>query len=157
MKKLKVRKITKEERKKFKDFSLKINLVFNELILSKKNIFKIRMKGFLIGYFPNIPKGKIDEIVSVLSKCNKNDDLVEKILIYFTPSFEIDDLLPLIDHRVEMTKEMVKSKCIEPCDNKEYWCETCGSNSHLEMSDSGYCYFCNTDNWMREGTKIYEM
>lgn len=158
MKKLKKRKITKEEKEKFKDFSVKINLVFAELILSKKNIFKIGMKGFLLKYFPNIPKGKIDGIVSVLSKCDKTDNLIEKILIYFTPSFEIDDLLPLIDYRIEMTKEKLMKSCdIKPCDNKEHWCETCGSHSHLEMSDSGYCYFCDTDNWMREGRKTSEI
>lgn len=28
-----------------------------------------------------------------------------------------------------------------------YWCETCGSHSHMCHPQTGFCFHCNTNNW----------
>ena len=34
-----------------------------------------------------------------------------------------------------------------------YWCATCGSHSHKKDSKTGYCWYCDTVNWVKEDRK----
>lgn len=34
-----------------------------------------------------------------------------------------------------------------------YWCATCGSHSHKKDSKTGYCWYCDTVNWVKEDGK----
>ena len=34
-----------------------------------------------------------------------------------------------------------------------YWCATCGPHSHKKDSKTGYCWYCDTVNWVKEDRK----
>lgn len=59
---------------------------------------------------------------------------------------------PDIKQALKLRKQYAKSlnKDLKPEIDKNYWCETCGSHSHQEHPVTGYCFICDTDNWIRE-------
>lgn len=77
------------------------------------------------------------------------DDIEQKLMkthpAYKSRDADIKELLKI---RKKMTKVLFKG--IEPSVDINYFCEICGSHSHLEHPDTTYCFICNTDNWKKE-------
>lgn len=75
-------------------------------------------------------------------------DPIEIILMCGEGTFDNPALRTILTDRILETME--ENKDLKPCINTRYWCGTCGSHSHLEHPKTGYCFHCNTDNWMIE-------
>lgn len=75
-------------------------------------------------------------------------DYTEKILKSVKYAYKEPGLQTLLLQRIKETEEINKGQI--PDINKNYWCATCGSHSHITDPKSGYCYICNTDNWEPE-------
>lgn len=72
---------------------------------------------------------------------------VEEQLTSVSRAFKIEALHPLLESR---KKEVaIVTAGIKPYVDKDYWCGTCGSRSGKCHPDTGYCYICDTDNWVR--------
>ena len=72
----------------------------------------------------------------------------EIILMHDGRAFDNSALIDLLTERIRKTK--IENEGLEPCIDKRYWCETCGSHSHQVHPETGYCFHCNTDNWEPE-------
>ena len=105
--------------------------------------------------------GILDEIVPGLDQEAKDsiaykicwdgygyNGLEEIILRYDGRAFDNPALTDILEERIQKTKE--ENKDLEPDIDERYWCETCGSHSHEEHPETGYCFICNTDNWCPE-------
>lgn len=77
-------------------------------------------------------------------------ELTEKTIMSVVRAYQSKD--PKVKEALKLRKKYVKSlnKDIQPEIDENYWCETCGSHSHKEHPVSGYCFICDTDNWIRE-------
>lgn len=72
----------------------------------------------------------------------------EILLMYDGRAFSNPALTDILTERIQHTRN--ENKDLKPNIAKNYWCETCGSHSHEENPNTGYCYYCNTDNWEPE-------
>lgn len=55
--------------------------------------------------------------------------------------------------KIEMLRERkiiasYRNNNLSPEYNKEYYCGTCGSKDGAEHPSTGYCFHCDTDNWI---------
>lgn len=64
--------------------------------------------------------------------------------------YECHYLKDLLEDRVARIDKMHEDKSYTYDTDDNYWCATCGSHSHKKDSETGYCWHCDTDNWVRE-------
>lgn len=56
------------------------------------------------------------------------------------------DKMAMLEERKIIVSE--RNKGIKPEFDKRYYCSTCGSEDGAEHPKSGYCFHCDTDNWI---------
>lgn len=59
----------------------------------------------------------------------------------------------LLEDRVARIAKMHEDESYTYNMNDNYWCATCGSHSHKKDSKTGYCWYCDTVNWVKEDGK----
>ena len=77
-----------------------------------------------------------------------SDELFEK-QIYKVRKFYLSrntDKMMMLEERKALVKE--RNKNIKPEYDKRYYCGTCGSKDGAEHPKTGYCFNCDTDNWI---------
>lgn len=52
----------------------------------------------------------------------------------------------MLEERKAIIRE--RHKGLSPEYNDEYYCGTCGAKDGAEHPDTGYCFYCDTDNWI---------
>lgn len=52
----------------------------------------------------------------------------------------------MLEERKAVIKE--RNKGLFPEYDKEYYCGTCGAKDGAEHPKTGYCFHCDTDNWI---------
>lgn len=78
----------------------------------------------------------------------ESDDLFEK-QIRKVRKFYLSrnpDKMMMLEERKAVIKE--RNKGLSPEYDKEYYCGTCGAKDGAEHPKTGYCFHCDTDNWM---------
>ena len=78
----------------------------------------------------------------------ESDELFEK-QIHKVRKFYLSrnpDKMMMLEERKEVVKE--RNKGLSPEYDKEYYCGTCGAKDGAEHPKSGYCFHCDTDNWI---------
>lgn len=56
------------------------------------------------------------------------------------------DKMMMLEERKAVIKE--RNKGLSPEYDKEYYCGTCGAKDGAEHPKTGYCFHCDTDNWI---------
>lgn len=77
-----------------------------------------------------------------------SDELFEK-QIHKVRKFYLSrntDKMMMLEERKAVVKE--RNKSIQPEYDKRYYCGTCGSKDGAEHPKTGYCFYCDTDNWI---------
>lgn len=59
-------------------------------------------------------------------------------------------LKELLEDRIARVAKMHEDKSYTYNIDDNYWCATCGSHSHKKDSETGYCWHCDTVNWVKE-------
>ena len=78
----------------------------------------------------------------------ESDELFEK-QIHKVRKFYLSrnpDKMMMLEERKAVIKE--QNKGLSPEYDKEYYCGTCGAKDGAEHPKSGYCFHCDTDNWI---------
>lgn len=78
----------------------------------------------------------------------ESDDLFEK-QIRKVRKFYLSrnpDKMMMLEERKVAIKE--RNKGLSPEYDKEYYCGTCGAKDGAEHPKTGYCFYCDTDNWI---------
>lgn len=78
----------------------------------------------------------------------ESDELFEK-QIHKVRKFYLSrnpDKMMMLEERKVVVKE--RNKGLSPEYDKEYYCGTCGAKDGAEHPKSGYCFHCDTDNWI---------
>ena len=78
----------------------------------------------------------------------ESDDLFEK-QIRKVRKFYLSrnpDKMMMLEERKAVIKE--RNKGLSPEYDKEYYCGTCGAKDGAEHPKTGYCFHCDTDNWI---------
>lgn len=82
----------------------------------------------------------------------ESDELFEK-QIHKVRKFYLSrnpDKMMMLEERKAVVKE--RNKGLSPEYDKEYYCGTCGAKDGAEHPKSGYCFHCDTDNWISKNT-----
>lgn len=56
------------------------------------------------------------------------------------------DKIAMLKERKIIASE--RNKDVVPEYDKNYYCGTCGSKDGAEHPNTGYCFYCDTDNWI---------
>ena len=78
----------------------------------------------------------------------ESDDLFEK-QIHKVRKFYLSrnpDKMMMLEERKAVIKE--RNKGLSPEYDKEYYCGTCGAIDGAVHPKTGYCFHCDTDNWI---------
>lgn len=78
----------------------------------------------------------------------ESDDLFDK-QIHKVRKFYLSrnpDKMMMLEERKAVIKE--RNKGLSPEYDKEYYCGTCGAKDGAEHPKTGYCFHCDTDNWI---------
>lgn len=78
----------------------------------------------------------------------ESDDLFDK-QIHKVRKFYLSrnpDKMMVLEERKAVIKE--RNKGLFPEYDKEYYCGTCGAKDGAEHPKTGYCFHCDTDNWI---------
>lgn len=67
--------------------------------------------------------------------------------------YECHYLKDLLEDRVARIAKMHEDESYTYNMDDNYWCATCGSHSHKKDSKTGYCWYCDTVNWVKEDGK----
>lgn len=70
----------------------------------------------------------------------ESDELFEKQI------HKVRDKMMMLEERKAVIKE--RNKGLSPKYDKEYYCGTCGAKDGAEHPETGYCFHCDTDNWI---------
>lgn len=83
----------------------------------------------------------------------ESDELFEK-QIHKVRKFYLSrnpDKMMMLEERKAVVKE--RNRGLSPEYDKEYYCGTCGAKDGAEHPKSGYCFHCDTDNWISKNYK----
>lgn len=75
----------------------------------------------------------------------KNDEKFEKTIEQLDSSGDLISKLKLLLARINYVA--LENQGLTPDYNKRYNCGTCGSNNSAENPNTGFCFYCDTDNW----------
>lgn len=78
----------------------------------------------------------------------ESDDLFEK-QINKVRKFYLSrnpDKIAMLEERKSVANE--RNRGISPGYDENYYCGTCGANNGAEHPRTGYCFHCDTDNWI---------
>lgn len=64
-----------------------------------------------------------------------------------------DRMGSMMDIDIYILKKMHEDESYTYNMDDNYWCATCGSHSHKKDSKTGYCWYCDTVNWVKEDGK----
>lgn len=77
----------------------------------------------------------------------KSDDLfneeIKKVSKFYLSS-DPEHVAMLKGRKVVVRK---RNKELSPLYNDDYYCGTCGAKDGAEHPQTGYCFYCDTDNW----------
>ena len=105
-----------------------------------------QLRAFFGTVMPDYPQDKVEAVIKSLKNPQKScQKPAEEVLISVRRAFEAEALIPLLERRKEQVP--ILNAGVEPCIDKNYWCETCGSTTGECHPDTGYCFICDTDNW----------
>lgn len=95
-----------------------------------------------------IAKNRTDMSKYTARQIAESDELFEK-QIHKVRKFYLSrnpDKMMMLEERKVVVKE--RNKGLSPEYDKEYYCGTCGAKDGAEHPKSGYCFHCDTDNWI---------
>lgn len=96
----------------------------------------------------NFDKNKIEMSKYTAKQIAESDELFEK-QTHKVRKFYLSrnpDKMMMLEERKAVVKE--RNKGLSPEYDKEYYCGTCGAKDGAEHPKSGYCFHCDTDNWI---------
>lgn len=76
--------------------------------------------------------------------CDLFDKQIHKVRKFYLS--RNPDKMMMLEERKAVIKE--RNKGLSPEYDKEYYCGTCGAKDGAEHPKTGYCFHCDTDNWI---------
>lgn len=105
--------------------------------------------------FPGMPEGNVRHAAECM--CTDRMGSMMDIDIYILKEedrpYECHYLKDLLEDRVARIAKMHEDESYTYNMDDNYWCATCGSHSHKKDSKTGYCWYCDTVNWVKEDGK----
>lgn len=104
---------------------------------------------------PGMPEGNVRHAAECM--CTDRMGSMMDIDIYILKEedrpYECHYLKDLLEDRVARIAKMHEDESYTYNMDDNYWCATCGSHSHKKDSKTGYCWYCDTVNWVKEDGK----
>lgn len=87
---------------------------------------------------------KTDEDMQIAESDDLFDKQIHKVRKFYLSRNPDKMMMP--EERKAVIKE--RNKGLSPEYDKEYYCGTCGAKDGAEHPKTGYCFHCDTDNWI---------
>lgn len=123
----------------------------------RKELRKFRIKGeeveaVIREIVPGMPEGNVRHAAELMctDRMGNMMDIDVYILREEDRPYECHYLKDLLEDRVARIDKMHEDKSYTYNIDDNYWCATCGSHSHKKDSETGYCWHCDTVNWVKE-------
>lgn len=115
----------------------------------------ISKKAVIREIVPGMPEGNVRHAAECM--CTDRMGSMMDIDIYILKEedrpYECHYLKDLLEDRVARIAKMHEDESYTYNMDDNYWCATCGSHSHKKDSKTGYCWYCDTVNWVKEDGK----
>lgn len=113
------------------------------------------MEAVIREIVPGMPEGNVRHAAECM--CTDRMGSMMDIDIYILKEedrpYECHYLKDLLEDRVARIAKMHEDESYTYNMDDNYWCATCGSHSHKKDSKTGYCWYCDTVNWVKEDGK----
>lgn len=114
-----------------------------------------KMEAVIREIVPGMPEGNVRHAAECM--CTDRMGSMMDIDIYILKEedrpYECHYLKDLLEDRVARIAKMHEDESYTYNMDDNYWCATCGSHSHKKDSKTGYCWYCDTVNWVKEDGK----
>lgn len=123
-----------------------------DLVAKVDTEYQEKMEAVIREIVPGMP----EESVRHAAECMCTDrmgnmmDIDVYILREEDRPYECPYLKELLEDRMARVAKMHEDKSYAYDTDDNYWCATCGSHSHKKDSETGYCWHCDTVNWVKE-------
>lgn len=113
---------------------------------------KEKMEAVIREIVPGMPEGNVRHAAELMctDRMGNMMDIDVYILREEDRPYECHYLKDLLEDRVARIDKMHEDKSYTYNIDDNYWCATCGSHSHKKDSETGYCWHCDTVNWVKE-------
>ena len=117
--------------------------------------YQERMEAVIREIVPGMPEDSVRHAAERMctDRMGEMTDIELWILREEDRPYECPYLKELLEDRMVRVAKMHEDKSYAYDTDDNYWCATCGSHSHKEDSMTGYCWYCDTVNWVKEDGK----
>ena len=126
-----------------------------DLVVKVDTEYQEKMEAVIREIVPGMPEDSVRHAAELMctDRMGEMTDIELWILREEDRPYECPYLKELLEDRMVRVAKMHEDKSYAYDTDDNYWCATCGSHSHKEDSKTGYCWHCDTDNWVREDGK----
>lgn len=126
-----------------------------DLVIKVDTEYQQKMEAVIREIVPGMPEGNVRHAAECM--CTDRMGSMMDIDIYILKEedrpYECHYLKDLLEDRVARIDKMHEDESYTYNMDDNYWCATCGSHSHKKDSKTGYCWYCDTVNWVKEDGK----
>ena len=126
-----------------------------DLVIKVDTEYQQKMEAVIREIVPGMPEGNVRHAAECM--CTDRMGSMMDIDIYILKEedrpYECHYLKDLLEDRVARIAKMHEDESYIYNMDDNYWCATCGSHSHKKDSKTGYCWYCDTVNWVKEDGK----
>lgn len=126
-----------------------------DLVVKVDTEYQEKMEAVIREIVPGMPEGNVRHAAECM--CTDRMGSMMDIDIYILKEedrpYECHYLKDLLEDRVARIAKMHEDESYTYNMDDNYWCATCGSHSHKKDSKTGYCWYCDTVNWVKEDGK----
>ena len=131
------------------------NYYCKDLVIKVDTEYQQKMEAVIREIVPGMPEGNVRHAAECM--CTDRMGSMMDIDIYILKEedrpYECHYLKDLLEDRVARIAKMHEDESYTYNMDDNYWCATCGSHSHKKDSKTGYCWHCDTVNWVKEDGK----
>lgn len=123
-----------------------------DLVIKVDTEYQEKMEAVIREIVPGMPEGNVRHAAELMctDRMGNMMDIDVYILREEDRPYECHYLKDLLEDRVARIDKMHEDKSYTYNIDDNYWCATCGSHSHKKDSETGYCWHCDTVNWVKE-------
>ena len=123
-----------------------------DLVVKVDTEYQEKMEAVIREIVPGMPEGNVRHAAELMctDRMGNMMDIDVYILREEDRPYECHYLKDLLEDRVARIDKMHEDKSYTYNIDDNYWCATCGSHSHKKDSETGYCWHCDTVNWVKE-------
>lgn len=123
-----------------------------DLVVKADTEYQEKMEAVIREIVPGMPEESVRHAAELMctDRMGNMMDIDVYILREEDRPYECHYLKDLLEDRVARIDKMHEDKSYTYNIDDNYWCATCGFHSHKKDSETGYCWHCDTVNWVKE-------